>query len=140
MVPADAVEPTDETFAMQQVIQVELALDAVLPAERRAAIARTLAAKGYTRVDLERAALTLSADVELSRALRFAKGDRNPLSAADFARVIEGDPEDKDARRQRLMTADERNAEARRLRLSVADYLPVFVDGQDVPMWTLKGA
>lgn len=136
MIPAHAAEPTDAEFAALQVLQVELALGAELSPERRAAVAQALAAKCYSRIDLERAALTLSADVELDRKLRYGK----QLSAADFARVIDGDPEDKDARRRRLMTAEERNVEAARLRLSVADYAPVFVEGQAVPMWTLKGA
>lgn len=123
---------------MKQVVQVELSLDAVLPDERRVAIARTLASRGYSRIDLERAALALSADVELSRAIRYAKGDRNPLSAADFSRVIDGDPESPEARSQRVMTYNEAMREAGRCRLDMSAFAPVFVDGEEKPRWTYK--
>lgn len=140
--PAEALAPADEAFAVRQVLQVELAHDAELAPERRAAVVRTLVARGYTRLALERAALALSADVELARALRFAKGGRHPLSAADFRRVIEGDPEARGAGGlgDGALSHAAMLAEAQREGLYpvTEHYRPVAVEGEEKPRWIRK--
>lgn len=123
----------DDAFVLRQIVQVELALGVELSPERRAAVARTLLAKRYRRIDLEAAALALSADVELDRKLRFG----GAFSAADFARMIDGDPEDAKAKAGKLMTYAEANADALRRRLGIELYRPVRVEGQPNPLWTL---
>ena len=125
------MRPADDVHALRQVLQVELALGVELSPERRAAIVRTLLAKRYRRVELERAALALSADVELDRKLRFG----GAFSAADFSRLIDGDPEAK-GRHVRLMTYAEANADAQRRRIGLDAYRPVTIEGHAVPMWT----
>ena len=105
---------------------MSLALGVELSPERQAAVAKALIGRRYSRLDLDRAALALSADVELDAKLRYG----GAFSAADFARVIDGDGGVK------LMTYAQMKADALRRRIGIDAYRAVQVDGQDKPMWT----
>ena len=132
--PAAAVKPADDVFVLQCILRVELAQGVELADDRRAEVARVLMARGYARVDLDRAAVELASDVALSSKLRYG----GAFGAPDFRRVIEGDPEDREARPAKLMSYAEAEADARRRRVGLEDYRAVFVEGQDKPMWTPK--
>ena len=124
--PAEAAEPADGAHALRAIAQVSLALGVELSPERQAAVAKALIGRRYSRLDLDRAALALSADVELDAKLRYG----GAFSAADFARVIDGDGGVK------LMTYAQMKADALRRRIGIDAYRAVQVDGQDKPMWT----
>ncbi|MEM6783584.1 MAG: hypothetical protein AAF624_07605 [Bacteroidota bacterium] len=130
--PALAVEPSDAKHALQQVLAVELALGVALADERRLAVVRALAERGYTRADLEQAATELAADPSLDAKLRYG----GALTAADFRRVIEGDTQ---TTGRRLLTYDEAVADALRLRIGLEHYMPVFIAGEPKPRWRRKG-
>lgn len=137
--PAEAIQPADDVFALAQIGRVELAHGIELGDPQRAEILRFVLGRGYSRLALERAATDLVGDVELARSIRFAKGERVPLSAADFSRRIEGDPERPgSALGDGLLTHAGMLAEAQRLSLYpvTQHFRAVPVEGEDRPRWT----
>ena len=127
--PSEALDPADDVHVLRALAQVSLALGVELSAERRAAVAKALLARGYSRVDLDRAALALSADARLDDKLRYG----GALSAADFARAIEGEGSEPGVR---LMTREQALADSLRRRIGIENYRPVPVEGRTKPMWT----